>query len=308
MNEQLLTRQESFSLEPRNLQEAMNLARIMADSDMVPKDYRGKPANVLVAVQMGRELGLSPMQSIQNISVINGRPSVWGDAMLALCSAHPSCEDVVESYDSSAETATCVVRRRGREPIARTFSVPDAKKAGLWGKQGPWQQYPQRMLQMRARAFALRDGFADVLRGLGMAEENQDIPQEPPKNVTPRPAPVKQLPAQQAPAQVIEAQLEVAPQNADTPIDNEDVFEMYAHELSLIGSEPDLRAKAKEWTWAEKDRERAVEIYKARLTAIRQQAELTKQRAQQQPPWDEIEQQAQAQQSAAVSREPGSDG
>ncbi len=54
------------------------------------------------------------------------------------------------------------------------ISKEDAKKAGLWGKAGPWSQYPKRMLQMRARSFALRDKFADALSGLIMAEEAQD--------------------------------------------------------------------------------------------------------------------------------------
>lgn len=69
------------------------------------------------------------------------------------------------------------------EPVERTFSEAAARRANLWGKSGPWQQYPERMLQMRARAFALRDVFCDVLRGLGSAEEQGDIParKPPPK-------------------------------------------------------------------------------------------------------------------------------
>src|SRR3546814_9342787 len=73
-------------------------------------------------------------------------------------------------------TATCRLVRKGREtPIIRTFSMDDEKKAGLAGKQGPWSQYPQRMRQMRARAWAMRDGFADVLTGIGIAEEVRDF-------------------------------------------------------------------------------------------------------------------------------------
>tara|TARA_R110002020_G_scaffold37892_1_gene114463 strand:- start:30 stop:494 length:465 start_codon:yes stop_codon:yes gene_type:complete len=51
-----------------------------------------------------------------------------------------------------------------------------AKKAKLWGKPGPWTQYPARMLQVRARAMALRDQFADVLSGIHIGEEVRDIP------------------------------------------------------------------------------------------------------------------------------------
>jgi hypothetical protein len=67
-----------------------------------------------------------------------------------------------------------VVKRKGEPDVHSSFSVSDAKRAGLWGKQGPWSQYPKRMLQLRARAFALRDAFPDALRGLASAEEEQD--------------------------------------------------------------------------------------------------------------------------------------
>jgi hypothetical protein len=123
---------------------------------------------------MGLEVGLSPMQSIQNIAVINGRPSIWGDSMLALCQNHRDFESIDENQ-STNEKGVCIVKRRGMEPQTRTFTVDDAKKAGLWGKQGPWQTSPARMLKLRARAFALRDTFADALRGLQSAEEQRDV-------------------------------------------------------------------------------------------------------------------------------------
>ena len=73
--------------------------------------------------------------------------------------------------------AVCVVGRKGLEGEHRAeFSVAQAKKAGLWGKKGPWVSYPDRMLKMRARGFALRDRFADCLGGLISSEEAQDYP------------------------------------------------------------------------------------------------------------------------------------
>jgi hypothetical protein len=165
-------------LQPQSFQELVRFAEMAAGSDLMPRDYKGKPANIMLAVQMGSELGLSPMQAVQNIAVVNGRPSVWGDALLGLVLNSPKCQDVSETMTGDGETraATCTVKRAGSTDTVRTFSVADAKKAGLWGKQGPWQQYPDRMLQMRARGFALRDSFPDVLRGLITAEEAQDIP------------------------------------------------------------------------------------------------------------------------------------
>jgi hypothetical protein len=162
-----------FTLTPSNLKEAMEFSKIIAESDLVPKDYKGKPGNVLVAVQMGLELGLPPLQAIQGIAVINGRPSLWGDALLALVRASPHFESIDE--EQTETEAVCRVKRRGEAAITRSFSIADATKAGLSKKDGPWQQYTRRMLQMRARAFALRDAFADVLKGISMAEEAQDM-------------------------------------------------------------------------------------------------------------------------------------
>jgi len=127
---------------------------------------------VLVAIQWGMELGLAPMQALQSIAVINGRPSLWGDAVIALCKSHPICEWIRESIED--DTAVCAAQRRGDpEPVERRFSLDDAKKAGLLGKPGPWTQYPRRMLQMRARSWCLRDAFPDLLRGMAVAEEEQ---------------------------------------------------------------------------------------------------------------------------------------
>lgn len=176
------------ALAPTTLQEAMTFARMLADSTMVPRDYQGRPGNVLVAIQWGYEIGLGPLQAVQSIAVINGRPSVWGDAALALVRGSPACEAVSEHLEGEGDErrGVCTVKRRGQEPETRTFSVADAKKAGLWGKRGrdgqptPWITYPDRMLQMRARGFALRDVFPDVLRGVITAEEAQDIPPDPP--------------------------------------------------------------------------------------------------------------------------------
>lgn len=164
------------SLTPRNLTEAMNFADVMSKSSIVPKDFQGNPGNILVAVQWGMELGLQPLQAMQNIAVINGRPALWGDAVIALVRSSSLCEYVRE--DLTDGVATCRVKRRGEEEQVRTFSMQDAQRAGLAGKSGPWSQYPARMLQMRARSWALRDVFPDVLRGMPVAEEVMDITTE----------------------------------------------------------------------------------------------------------------------------------
>ncbi len=163
--------------------EAMSFAGMVAKSDFAPKDFKGKPESCLLAIQHGSEVGLSPMQSLQSIAVINGRPTIWGDAALALVQSSPACEYIKEYIEGDGDqaVAVCEVKRRGY-PAATvsTFSMFDAKRAGLAGKSGPWTQYPMRMLALRARGFALRNAFADALRGLVTAEEAQDYPQGEP--------------------------------------------------------------------------------------------------------------------------------
>lgn len=175
-NTALAPRGMGFDLSPQTFEQAMKFSQMLADSDMVPKDFRGKPGNCLIAMQWGSELGLKPLQALSNIAVVNGRAALWGDAVIALVRSSPLCEYVQESDDG--HTATCRAKRRGEPEQMVTFSMDDAKQAGLMGKQGPWSQYPKRMRQMRARAFALRDVFPDVLRGMPVAEEVQDMPTE----------------------------------------------------------------------------------------------------------------------------------
>lgn len=173
------TNRQGFA--PATMGEAMEFSKMLAESSMVPRAYQGKPQDIMVCVQWGYELGLAPMQALQNIAVINGKPSVYGDAMMALVQASPVCEGIdehIEGEGTANPVAVCIAKRKGRNPVIARFSVEDAKRAGLWGKQGPWQAYPKRMLQMRARGFALRDAFPDVLKGLITAEEAADYPDE----------------------------------------------------------------------------------------------------------------------------------
>ena len=174
------------SLAPTNLNEAMDFSNMLAKSNIVPDGFKNKPADILVAIQWGMELGLQPMQALQNIAVINGKPSVWGDALLAIVRANPRCLGVHEEI--KGDVATCTIKRQHAdgsvEPVTATFSMKQAAKAGLSGKKGPWTSYPERMLQMRARGFAIRDAFPDLLKGIITAEEAQDIPTVETKLVT----------------------------------------------------------------------------------------------------------------------------
>ena len=191
---------------PATFGELVEFAEIAARSNLVPKDYRGRPEDILLAVQLGSEVGLRPMQALQNIAVVNGRPALWGDAMPGLCKASPVYQDLIETFEREDDpdflVAVCTAKRHGSTPVTARFSVMDAKRAGLFTKAGPWQTYPRRMLQMRARSFALRDAFPDVLKGLIAVEEAIDLP-----------APHDRLP----PAPTIDAAPEQQPPQIDPP-------------------------------------------------------------------------------------------
>lgn len=158
---------------PQSLEEAWRLSGALAASGMTPKAYGQDQNKIMVGILAGAEVGLTPFAALQSIAVIGNNPSLWGDGMLGLVEASGMLEDFEETDDGNK--ATCRAVRKGRPtPIIRSFSMDDAKKAGLAGKSGPWSQYPARMRQMRARSIALRDGFSDVLKGLKSAEEVRD--------------------------------------------------------------------------------------------------------------------------------------
>lgn len=183
----LTIKKKPFSIIPTSFDEAMKLAEIIAKSSLCPKAYKDRPGDVLIAVQMGAEVGLSPMQAVQNIAVINGQPSIWGDAALALVKASPSFEYIDEKtfgiWPDKNTIASCIVKRKRQPAIERKFSHENAVRAQLLNKDN-WMKYPERMLQMRARSWALRDMFPDVLKGLSICEEAIDIPTSDYKEVT----------------------------------------------------------------------------------------------------------------------------
>lgn len=160
------------------LDDAMAYCAMIVKSKLAPSNF-DTVEKVFVAIQLGHELGLSPMQSLASVAVVNGRPSLYGDALPALVNASGKCEYTRERMEGTGDdtTAICETKRKDQsEPVVRRFGIAAAKRAGLWGKSGPWTQYPQRMLAMRARAWAFRDAYADVMRGIAVAEDVQDVP------------------------------------------------------------------------------------------------------------------------------------
>lgn len=199
-----------LSIIPRTFEEAYRIGKAAVVAKWVPFGWKDEMATM--AIMHGAEVGLPPMMSLQKIAVINGRPSLWGDAVPAIALATGQLEDWEEGItgDGGEMAAFCRVKRRGiKTPMMVTFSVADAKLAGLWSPEplitkevwegdrnnrrkvkkdnqpndSPWHRHPKRMLQMRARR-AFRDMFADAFSGLYLAEELMDEPAM--RDVTPR--------------------------------------------------------------------------------------------------------------------------
>jgi len=180
-------------LMPRSLQEKVEMAKYLAQSGLMPGGLQ-TPAQVLVALQMGHELGLSPMIAVNNIAVINGRPSLSSSIMDAIVMNRPDYAGRSIKFEGEGETRSCTVtvqRKIGEnvETFEGYFSMRMAKDAGLLDKKGEvWKHYPDRMLKARASGYADKDGWPDALAGMISQEEAESIPPEP-RDVTPKKAP-----------------------------------------------------------------------------------------------------------------------
>jgi len=163
---------------PDNMTHYSELAVKLANTNLVADCYKGKPHDLFVAMAFGYKMGFSVEQSIQDIVVINGRPCMYGDTLLAKVMTHPDFEDIIEEPlldNNDIVGYKCTVKRKGMADYTKIFTLKMAQKARLLGRKGPWTDYPDRMLQMRARAFAIRDRFPDAVKGIGVAEEQRDI-------------------------------------------------------------------------------------------------------------------------------------
>jgi hypothetical protein len=272
---------------PQDFDQAFRFAQMVHSSGMAPTGL-GKPEALMAAILHGLEVGMTPMNAIQVIAVVNGRAVIFGDGAIGLVRGSGLCEYVDEKIegDGDAMVATCETKRVG-EPraVVRRFSVADAKAASLWGKSGPWKLYPARMLQMRARGFALRDAFADVLRGLAIREEVEDYPQAPQPPTPPTPpvpptppaaalAPPKVEPAKVEPAKVIDAEPVEAATDAPAEPEPEPVgVGQLVIEIEAAETDEALSSILEAWApamaeWPQADRITAQNAYEARSAAL----------------------------------------
>ncbi|MEZ2410497.1 recombinase RecT [Bosea sp. RCC_152_1] len=173
---------------PQTFDDVYRFAQVLSRSGLVPYGM-DTPEKVSVAILTGLEIGVKPMQAVQGIAVINGAPRIWGDLALAVVRGSGQLEKFSEKLvgtppadwpspkdDERDYKAVCIVKRKGEDEVVKEYSIADAVVAKLWNKSGPkgptpWVTNPKRMLAMRARAFALRDAFTDILKGMPIAEE-----------------------------------------------------------------------------------------------------------------------------------------
>lgn len=162
--------------------------RLLYDGGLHGGKDAKRPEALAAKIEVGRDLGIPATQAIAWIAIINGRPSIYGDLGMGLIRSSGLLADGYpkEWYEGEpgedSYTACFAIKRTGATPerVVR-FSVADAKQARLWGKAGPWSEYPDRQLMWRAKGFACRDEFQDVLCGLIFAEEALDLPTESPR-------------------------------------------------------------------------------------------------------------------------------
>lgn len=199
---------------PRNIEEAQRYASGLIQANIVPDAFRysekdarelgdpllAKQPNaplVLMGVLKALELGVAPQTGLQWLLPLRGRFTIWGDLGIALAQgaglvAKHTKREVGPSFDEELPLGQWpldfgieyrIWRVGQEEPYVGRFTVSDAKRAKLWmnTSKAPWIDYPKRMLFNRARAFALRDGFADALNGMELAEEAHDYLDEAPE-------------------------------------------------------------------------------------------------------------------------------
>lgn len=223
----------------QDLGQVMELARVMAVSSLLPADLRGKPADVLVAILYGQELGLAPMQALQSVYVVKGRPTISAQLWVALARRAGHKVHVLEE---TAETCTVEVVRGDdlSHPTKVTYTLEQAKTAGLMSNAN-WKNHPHAMLYARAVSTACRRACPEI--ALGFGDETDRVQSEPLTSL----AQVAAERTDQAPA--VEPEIVVEPESVEpTPEDLAELAAIAAEHAPadddnrLLPDDPDLFA------------------------------------------------------------------
>lgn len=186
-----------ISLMPEDAEGVYKVSKYLAPSDLIPKSFGGRPENVFAAIMYGREIGVSAMQALSNIAVVNGRPSVWGELATALVRQSGLCESLTYKFEGTGATLKCIAtgkRKDIAEPHTEEFSMDDAKLAGF-DKKDTYVKHPRDMIMWKALHRLYKFLWADVLKGISIREIIQDeiidIEAEPQVEIKPQAAAVE---------------------------------------------------------------------------------------------------------------------
>lgn len=157
------------ALAPQSFNDVARMSSALAQAKgFVPRDLLGQPHAIAAAIMTGMEIGIGPMQSLRSIYVIDGRPMLSADLLLSLAirgGVRP------QWLHTDAERAHLRLTRAGFEPHEHTFTIAEAKLAGLAGR-GNWTKYPAAMLRARCLSAACRAYCPDVI-GSGVYVEGE---------------------------------------------------------------------------------------------------------------------------------------
>ena len=190
---------QELSVYSQPLDQQINYAKAMAVSNLLPVAYQNHPENVLVALEQGRALGIAPIQAMNQINVIKGKPALSADLIAALV-RRAGHRLRVEGDDTYAQAT--VIRADDPDYIPKPirWDMERAKRAGLLGNPS-WQKYPAAMLRARAISEAARAWANDALYGFIYTPEELDnswVPDSDPDTGEPAQATQQQ---EQAPPQ-----------------------------------------------------------------------------------------------------------
>lgn len=174
--------QAVIPMQTMSFDKLMELGKFLAKSTIVPISYQNRPENCLIAIDMASRMGLSPLVVMQNLYVIQGKPSFSGSAIASMLRSYPRIKDVELTYvgqegtDSWGAYVTAVNVRTGKTLKGGTVTIGTAKKEGWYQKAGSkWQTMPEIMLAYRAYAWFGRVYCPELMMGMQSVEEVEDV-------------------------------------------------------------------------------------------------------------------------------------
>lgn len=153
-----------------SLDSRITYAKALAASDLLPRAYQGKPANVLLAIEYGDALGLAPIAAIQGVHIVDGKPTASAQLIGALVRRAGHRLRVQVNAEGTAAKATIVRADDLDFEFTSVWTIERAQAAGLVGK-GTWKQYPAAMLKARAITEVARDACPEALSGVAYTAE-----------------------------------------------------------------------------------------------------------------------------------------